>query len=278
MIEINAGTAALRELKHLRGASMAKATSTLCLMVMLAAFIVRSDPAAAATVTVMQDQGAYASVVLEGIIAPGDLDRVNAAAGRVRADGKLLGGVVLNSAGGNFGEAEKLAQMLYGARAAGSNLSAIVRGNGVCASACFLLFACAPQRYANVTAHIGVHSARNPNDNSEDVGSYVVDTWMGRLAKQCGVPDYLIGKMVTTRADSTYWLSPRDLLAMGVHVVMQNGQELSPPVPQASAPAAPPTLTKCSESMRLGCALYALGGGDVFYCMRQKALLYGCHW
>jgi hypothetical protein len=36
--------------------------------------------------------------------------------------------------------------------------------------------------------------------------------------KQCGVPDYLIGKMVTRRADSMYWFTTQDLFAMSVRV------------------------------------------------------------
>jgi hypothetical protein len=39
---------------------------------------------------------------------------------------------------------------------------------------------------------------------------------MARIAKQCGVPGYLIAKMITTPADSMYWLTEFDLRAMGV--------------------------------------------------------------
>ncbi len=57
-----------------------------------------------------------------------------------------------------------------------------------------------------------------------------------------------------------------------------SAEPASPPAPQAYAATSPTAIPKCNDRMRFGCFLYALGGGDVFYCMRQKALLFGCQW
>jgi hypothetical protein len=92
----------------------------------------------------------------------------------------------------------------------------VPKGNE-CSSACFLLFACGEPRFAHATARIGIHSARN-RENQEDATSYTIDTWAGRLLKACGVPEYLIGKMITTPAEEMYWLTLEDLRAMNVHI------------------------------------------------------------
>jgi len=54
-------------------------------------------------------------------------------------------------------------------------------------------------------AHIGIHSVRNAENNAEDLSSYAIDTWFARRLKQCSVPDYLVGKLVTTPATEIYW-------------------------------------------------------------------------
>jgi hypothetical protein len=133
--------------------------------------------------------------------------------------GKPVAGIWLNSEGGDFGEAAKIADVLFSMREAVADkpgAGTVVGYEQTCASACFLIFACAQKRLVDLTAHIGIHSARNPKDNSEDVGAYAADTAMARIARQCGVPGYLVAKMVTTPADSIYWLTEPDLQAMGV--------------------------------------------------------------
>jgi hypothetical protein len=57
---------------------------------------------------------------------------------------------------------------------------------------------------------------------------------MARQAKQCGVPDYLVGKMVTTPSNDMYWLTTQDLFAMDVSL-WQNGWKLSPQDVQKTA-------------------------------------------
>jgi hypothetical protein len=205
--------------------------------------VVTADLACAATIRLV-DQGAQVTVTFDGDIVAGDRNRLEQIAEQGLALGKPLGGIQLNSGGGNFAEAASIAEsisMSPEAAASRPGAAAVVLPNRMCASACFLIFACAPHRYADVTSRIGVHSARNSNDHREDVGSYAVDTLAARIAKQCGVSDYLIGKMVTTPPDSMYWLTTQDLFAMGVHV-WNNGSE--PKQNQAGASQAQPQLPR----------------------------------
>jgi hypothetical protein len=180
--------------------------------------VIAADPAHAATVTVTpRGDRTQLAIEFDGIIALGDADRLLEAGKQIKTSNKVLAGIFLNSEGGSVLEAAEIAQGLYEAKAAGGKHAVLLLPGRVCASACFLILACAPQRYADVTARVGLHSARNANDR-EDAGSYIADTLMARIAKKCGVPDYLIGKMVTTSPDNIYWLSRQDLISMGVQV------------------------------------------------------------
>jgi hypothetical protein len=138
------------------------------------------------------------AVAFEGDIAVGDSVRLDQVANQGLALGKQLAGIWLNSRGGDFGEAAKIADEMFSIREALADkpgTATVVGFEQTCASACFLIFACTQRRTVDARAHIGVHSARNPTDNSEDAGAYAVDTAMARIAKQCGVPGYLIAKM-----------------------------------------------------------------------------------
>jgi hypothetical protein len=190
----------------------------LCLAATLLLSLIAGGPAHAATVTVTpRGDSTQLAIEFDGIIALGDSNRLLEAGKQIKTSNKVLAGIFINSEGGSVLEAAEIAQGLYEAKAAGGKHAVLVLPGRVCASACFLILACAPQRYADVTARVGLHSARNANDR-EDAGSYIADTLMARIAKKCGVPDYLIGKMVTTSPDNIYWLSRQDLISMGVQV------------------------------------------------------------
>lgn len=175
--------------------------------------------APAATIKLVNFYNNEVAIAFEGDITARDLERLNKVSEQGAALGRPIAGIWLNSGGGNFSEAAKIAEILFSFRDALADKpggGVVVGFDQTCASACFLIFACAPHRLVDLTSHIGIHSARNPNDNTEDVGAYAADTAMARIAKQCGVPGYLIAKMITTPADSMYWLTEYDLMAMGV--------------------------------------------------------------
>ena len=69
----------------------------------------------------------------------------------------------------------------------------------------------------NLCGGIGVHSASIKG--SEDVSSRAVTTLIARDAKAYGVPDSILGKIVSTEPGSMTWLDASDLEAMGVQLL-----------------------------------------------------------
>ena len=117
-----------------------------------------------------------------GQIVAGDLEQLKTV---VQSNSSAaLGGVSLDSFGGDIAEAEKLERYLFALR---PDMAAAVWKDRVCASACFLLFACAPIRLTHISARIGIHSVRNATNNVEDLSSYATDTWFARRLKECSV-------------------------------------------------------------------------------------------
>ncbi|WP_158931771.1 ATP-dependent Clp protease proteolytic subunit [Acidisphaera sp. S103] len=152
-----------------------------------------------------------------GPIVPGDTDRLTRAlAGLPRIGGTLLA-LALDSAGGNVAEAKQMVDVIRA-----HQLPVVVPSNGQCASACFLLFAASPRRFAATDALVGVHSANQ--DGAETNTSLAVTTLMARDAADLGVPASIIGKMVETTPGRVAWLDPHDLSLM--RVTVYNGDAL----------------------------------------------------
>jgi hypothetical protein len=124
--------------------------------------------------------------------------------------GDRVVGFVVDSPGGDLNEAAKIADFIHRL-----GLSVAVPNGSECASACFLLFAAAPRRFAGPDAHIGVHRVSHGvgQDDLIDKGWTTVS---GEVLAQYGVPPAIIGKMVQTAPDSIEWLTPTDLASMGV--------------------------------------------------------------
>src|SRR5262249_37251847 len=122
---------------------------------------------------------------LSGEIIPGDGERfrqfVN---GLPSTDRVVLFG--LNSVGGSINESLYIARMIHQSGAA-----TMVFDSGVCASACFLMFAAGERRLAAVNARIGVHSSSV--SGIEDQGALAGTTELARLVKAAGIPDAVIG-------------------------------------------------------------------------------------
>jgi hypothetical protein len=127
------------------------------------------------------------------------------------------------------------------------HLPVVIPGNAQCASACFLLFAASPRRFAATDALVGVHSANQ--DGAETDTSLAVTTLMARDAAGLGVPASIIGKMVETTPGRVAWLDPHDLSLMQVTVYDGNAltalrqpdpsqvrRDLPAPVAAASSP------------------------------------------
>jgi len=123
-----------------------------------------------------------------------------------------VAGVVVDSPGGGLVEAETLAGVIR--RAA---FPVFVPPGGQCSSACFLLFAAAPNRFVAADAAIGVHRA---NENGkETLAARTATAAMLKDVLELGVPDAIVAKLAQTPPNQKSWLSPSDFAAMRVSVV-----------------------------------------------------------
>ncbi len=166
-----------------------------------------------------------------GQIVAGDYARFAADIARV-APGQRVLALALDSPGGSVAEAVRLSDLIRHDR-----LGVFIPSDAKCASACFLLLAAAPRRFAGSDALIGVHSASEAGAETQE--SLAVTTEMARFAADFGIPPVILGKMVETGPQRMEWLTRGDLAAMQV-VVLNDAQipaEGAPPA--ASVPAVP---------------------------------------
>lgn len=171
-------------------------------------------------------------IVLRGSIIQGDAGRlVSFVGGMAKSD--RIAALFLDSPGGNVVEAERLANGIAAAK-----LSVAVAGDSKCASACFLLFAASPRRYAGINALIGVHSASE--DGQETLASMGMTTAMARDAAAYGIPPSIIGKMVQATPGRMEWLTPYDFKQMGV-TIFSTSAPVAPTAVASSRPVSAPT-------------------------------------
>jgi hypothetical protein len=153
-----------------------------------------------------------AVILAQGPIVEGDAERLAAFIGSLAQTDRVTS-LLVNSPGGNVAEAENLARVIIEYK-----LSVFVPPGSQCSSACFLLFAAASSRFAAPNAVIGVHSASLVN-GEETITSLALTTIMARDLAQDGVPNAIVGKLVTTPPGHTTWLTASDFAAMGVQFV-----------------------------------------------------------
>ncbi len=158
----------------------------------------------------MRVSGTEAVLDGRGPIVEGDAERLQDALGEMSPALRLLG-LALDSPGGSVSEARQLGRIIRAA-----NLPVIVSHRSVCASACFMLLAASPRRFAADDSMIGVHSAAE--DGAETDTSLAVTTLMARDAADLGVPPGIIGKMVETTPGRIERLNLQDLVSMNVTV------------------------------------------------------------
>jgi hypothetical protein len=179
------------------------------LLGVLAIWVTLAPPSAAMEIVVVQTQEGPPMLTLAGEILPGDAKNLRSWLALMRKN-DTVPLLFLDSPGGNILEADKLATLIHAVGA-----SVVVKSGDVCASACFLLFAASPIRYASSDALIGVHSASLFGD--ENLFTLDMTTLMARTASEFGVPPGVIGRMVTTKPSQMAWLTHDELKEMGVH-------------------------------------------------------------
>jgi hypothetical protein len=173
-------------------------------------------------------------VAATGPIVPGDFDRLDAFIRTLPQTDHILG-FFIDSPGGNILEAEKIALLINKTAA-----TVTIPSDSQCASACFLLFAAAAHRFMGPNALIGVHSASE--NGEENLFSMGFTTAFARDAAGYGVPDAIIGKLVSTEPGRMTWLTPSDLKPMDVAILtasLPQGPPLPIPPQTQSSPQAP---------------------------------------
>jgi ATP-dependent protease ClpP protease subunit len=203
------------------------------------------DQARSATLKPSLTQDGRVVISITGQITNGDADAFKAAVKIANDAGKLVSSIQLNSPGGSLLEGAKLAEAVRLAKMATN-----VDQGATCASACFLIFAAGETKFANYTAQIGVHGASD-RSGAETVQSGAATVSMARIAKELGVPEAIIGKMVVARPNEMVWLSPVDLQSMGTTMIGKPTQLPSVPngpVSQQTKPGEPPQLQQSAKA------------------------------
>jgi hypothetical protein len=164
-------------------------------------------------------------LILDGPIVPGDPERFAEAIFEANSRGYRLDALRLNSPGGPVWEAMAMAVMVRWVE----NMATLVPKDGKCESSCFGILAAGYRKYvdpASDPTQIGVHSVYEIISHRGAGGAPVLfwkekgDTtiWAVRRLKGLGVPDSIIGKIVTTPPDHMTYLTIEDLQQMGVGV------------------------------------------------------------
>jgi peptidoglycan hydrolase-like protein with peptidoglycan-binding domain len=176
-----------------------------------------AGPAAAMQFEPMYLDGGAVLISATGPIFSGDKHRLEALIDSFSAGDHVIG-IALDSPGGEIDEANAMAGVLQE-----TGWPAAVLNGSQCASACFLLFVAAKQRYVEGDALVGVHSASD--DGNETTYALAATTQMARDAAAFGVPAGIIGKMVTTEPGRMAWLTPADLRSLEVTILADGGIE-----------------------------------------------------
>lgn len=149
---------------------------------------------------------------------------------------KPIVGVDLSSDGGHLEEGLRIAALVRSQK-----LRVYVANE--CASVCADIFFAAARRYFAAGSKIGVHAISNDKD-IEDVGSKLLTLKLARFWSKNGIPNSIIGKMVTTRPQAITYLNDTDLsdlhasardpfereLIQAPAVDLDQKQQASPPV------------------------------------------------
>lgn len=175
---------------------------------LLPLLLLLAAPAQALELRVLAGRTAAETAVIyaEGRILPDDPDRFRAIL-RPRQGQRTV--LVMHSPGGSVAAAIEMAEII-----ARLKITVAVPKGGVCASACFLMFAAAPERVASDTARLGVHSASH--NHFETASAMAATTVLARELHRYGVPEQIVGAMVTTRAAQIFWLDEAQRRSMSV--------------------------------------------------------------
>lgn len=200
-----------------------------------AALLVTTEASAGSILPVASSPEALA-LRFQGQIQEGDAERFEANLEHAKAKGLIVKKVSLDSPGGSLRAGAAMARSIR-QRA----LHTEVQSGAICSSACFMMFAAGKERQAEDGARIGVHSASEQSfGETESAKSATID--MVRFLSELGVPQPILGKVVTAKPSQMAWLTRDDLRLMQVNTSSERPQSKSyvetatPPIRRESLP------------------------------------------
>ena len=146
-------------------------------------------------------------------------------------------GLDLGSDGGDFEDGMRIANL-----ARQKKLTVYVAQD--CNSVCATVFFAAAKRYIAKNAKVGVHSVSNYRE-VEDLSSMRLTLEVARVSSKLGVPESVIGKLVTTRPSSVTYLDGHDLSGLDAAV----GSPFHYQQPEKSSGAAEEKQQGCQDEL-----------------------------
>ncbi|PPD46655.1 MAG: hypothetical protein CTY15_01200 [Methylocystis sp.] len=203
-----------------------------------AAFFFVSSGAVAVNLEYFETKGA-AFVRMSGKIEAGDSEKVIsslAAAAERQTDNRKIIGLALDSHGGSVIEAVRISEYVETAKT-----PVVVTQQASCESACFFIFMSSPAKFVAHGARVGVHSVSL--NGKENADTSLMTVRIARLARSAGVPQSVIGKMVTADPEEMHYLSDNELKQMSVSFLDDDDNPAQTrPVPPSPAVAQPAPL------------------------------------
>jgi hypothetical protein len=167
---------------------------------------------AANLTTLLTEKGTM--IALKGDITREDANTLENLIRAANANGGVIRGLQLDSAGGNLLGGIRLARLIRGH----ADLSTTVAYGAKCASACFLVFAAGNGKFVSYESFVGVHGAADKQgDVTEETRA--ATRAMAHFCRELGVPSAITEKLIATPPDEIGWLTPEELRSMGATMV-----------------------------------------------------------
>jgi hypothetical protein len=189
----------------------------------LAILVAIGAGASAATLSAAALKSGDIAIALDGDIADGDGEAVEALMKEMNDSGKLVAALRLDSPGGSLAESVKIAELVQRTK-----IAVVVGSRARCASACFLIFAAGTEKFVGYGAAIGVHGASDKYGRITPRAAAATVS-MARMVREFGVPPGIVEKLIVTGPDEIVWLSIDELRSMGAVITGR---------PRASLPVA----------------------------------------
>jgi hypothetical protein len=143
------------------------------------------------------------ALVMTGVIGPGSYRKFRRALARSQPEV-----IVLDGPGGILGEA-----LLIGDEVRRRGIATAVGADGVCASACAIVFLSGRTKYMGGGAKVGLHAASTIDGIADAEATDIMATYL----RTVGVPRTILRRMSSTSPQNIRWLTRGELRALGIH-------------------------------------------------------------